>query len=195
MKALFLLPVLLALITPLPETTAAATGDHDWIIDTSHSSVMFKIKHANVSYFYAGFEQITGSVSLDPAAPQDGAVEITIPVDSIHTRDEKRDRHLEGPDFFNGKENPDLTFKSTAIAGKGGDRYEVTGDLEIAGVVQPLTMMVAKTGENDSRGGRLGYETTFEIERSKFGMNYGLAKNMLGDVVTIVISLELVKPG
>ena len=74
MKALFLLPVLLALITPLPETTAAATGDHDWIIDTSHSSVMFKIKHANVSYFYAGFEQITGSVSLDPAAPQDGAV-------------------------------------------------------------------------------------------------------------------------
>ncbi len=31
-------------------------------------------------------------------------------------------------------------------------------------------------------------------ERGKFGMNYGLAQGVLGDEVTLLVSLELVKP-
>ncbi len=192
MKALFVFPFLLALLAVREGEATRPRGDHDWTVDTTHSSVMFKITHANASNFYAGFDVIKGEVSLDPESPQTGTVRLEIPVESIYTRDEKRDEHLKGPDFFNGKENPEITFVSTEITGKDGV-YDVTGDLEIAGVSQRVKIKVEKTGEGEFYGKRLGYETSFEIKRSKFGMNYGLAKNVLGDEVTVLIALELVE--
>lgn len=194
MKLLLVLPVLLALFAVSEESVPAPRGDHDWIVDSAHSSVLFKIKHANVSNFYGCFEKVSGQVALDPASPQTGKVTLTIPIDSIHTRDSGRDRHLKGPDFFNGRENPEITFASTKITGDGEGKYAVIGDLEIAGVKQSVTMTVTKVGEGEFRGPRIGYETRFTINRSKFGMNYGLAKNVLADEVTLLISLELKKP-
>lgn len=55
-------------------------------------------------------------------------------------------------------------------------------------------MVVSKTGEGDFYGPRVGYEATFTIKRSDFGMDYGVAKNALGDEVTLMVGLELVKP-
>lgn len=195
MKALFVVPFLLAFFA-IPDAaapTAAVPGDHDWVVDPVHSSAMFKIKHAGAANFYAGFDQIAGTVSLDPASPATGKVELTIPIESVHTRNEKRDQHLKGPDFFNGKENPEITFVSTSITGKDGV-YDVTGDLEMAGAKQSVTIKVRKTGEGDFYGPRLGYETSFEVQRSKFGMDYGIAEGVLSDEVTLLVALELVKP-
>jgi len=194
MKLHLLLPVLLAAFTvPATLDAPAPAGDHDWAVDTGHSSVVFRVKHANVANFYGVFNEIRGTVSLDPQAPEKGAVSLVIPVASVATRDGKRDDHLKGPDFFNAKENPDITFTSTKI-GKKGDAFEVTGDLELAGEKKPVTMTVQKTGEGDFYGPRVGYEATFTIKRSEFGMDYGVARNALGDEVTVMVGLELVKP-
>ncbi|MCA8977891.1 MAG: YceI family protein, partial [Planctomycetes bacterium] len=144
MKSLFALPVLLALFTVRTEDAVQPLGEHDWAVDPVHSAAMFKVMHANASNFYGGFDAIEGTVTLDPAAPASGKVKLVIPVDSIHTRDGKRDDHLKGPDFFNSKENPHIAFASTKIAAKGEGVYEVTGDLEIAGETQSVTMMVKK---------------------------------------------------
>lgn len=194
MKSLLFVPVLLALIAAPGNDAPAPRGDHDWVVDTGHSSAMFKVMHASASNFYGAFNVIEGTISLDPAAPENGRVELSIPVDSIDSRDAKRDAHLKGPDFFNGKENPDITFASTKIAANGDGTYEVTGDLALAGETQSVTAMVRRVGESHVMGHRVGYETSFEIQRSKFGMDYGLAKKALGDEVTILISLELTKP-
>ena len=195
MKALLVVPVLLAMFAiPESESATLPRGEHDWVVDTGHSAVMFKIKHANAANFYAGFEVVEGSVTLDPASPGTGKVKLVIPIESIHTRDAKRDEHLKGPDFFNGKENPEITFVSTKIAKADDGVYDVTGDLEMAGEKRPVTMKVQKVGEGNFRGPRIGYETSFTIQRSKFGMNYGIAQNVLGDEITILASLELIKP-
>lgn len=192
MKSLLALPFLFAALS-LPTAPAAPVGDHDWQVDNGHSSVVFRVKHANVSNFYGVFKTISGSITLDPAAPEKGSVVLSIPVDSVDTRDGKRDDHLKGPDFFNSKENPNIEFHSTKIA-KKGDALEVTGDLDLAGKKHPVTMTVTKTGEGDFYGPRVGFEAQFQIKRSDFGMNYGIAKNALGDTVDLMVGLELVKP-
>ncbi len=194
MKSLLLCPVLLAAFT-LPATgdRLALVGEHDWAVDNGHSSVVFRIKHANISNFYGVFKEISGTVSLDPKAPEKGSVSLVIPVASVDSRDGKRDDHLKGPDFFNSKENPDITFTSTKIAMKG-EALEVTGDLALAGKKKSVTVLVQKTGEGDFYGPRVGYETTFKIKRSEFGMDYGVAKNAIGDEVDLMVGLELVKP-
>src|SRR5262245_33960786 len=62
MKTLFLLlPAALALFTyPGREdrTTAVPPGEHDWVVDAVHSSVVFRVKHANASWFQGTFDKV-----------------------------------------------------------------------------------------------------------------------------------------
>ena len=194
MKSLLLLPVLFAAAAlpfgaPRP-LTAPVSGDQ--VVDTVHSSVQFRVRHADTAPFLGAFNEITGAISLDPKAPEKGSIAITIPLSSIDTRDAKRDEHLKGPDFFNAKENPDMTFKSTKIA-KKDKMLEVTGDLAMAGKTKSITIPVEFVGSSESQmmGKRAGYSTTFTVKRSDFGMNYGVAQKALGDEVTLMIDLEL----
>ena len=195
MKSLLLLPVTFALLSLSTERPAATTvlGDHDWIVDSGHSSVVFKVKHANAAFFKGTFDTITGTVSLDPSKPESGSVSLVIPVDSVDSNDKKRDDHLKNADFFNSKENPEITFKSTKVQ-KKGDAFEVTGELAMAGKSKATTILVEKTGEGEFYGKRVGFGTTFTVKRSDFGMTYGIDKNALGDEVTLMIDLELVQP-
>ena len=63
----------------------------------------------------------------------------------------------------------------------------------MAGETQSVTIPVKWTGDGEFRGKRRGYLAEFSVMRSKFGMNYGLAKNVLSDEVRLTISLELVQ--
>ncbi len=193
MKILLLLPSLALFLLPTPTLDAGAPrGEHDWQVDPVHSSVMFKIKHANASWFKGSFDVINGSITLDPSKVEEGSVQLTIPVDSVHTHDAKRDAHLEGPDFFNLKENPEITFRSTKIVAQG-EMLGVTGELAMGGKSKSITIPVEKVGEGEFHGKRVGYSTTFTIQRSAFGMTYGVGDKVLGDDVTLMIDLELIE--
>lgn len=194
MKTLLVLPLLFALFAlPTAPVDGQLPGDHDWVVDPGHSSVVFKVKHANAAWFKGSFDVINGAVSLDPSKPEAGSVQLTIPVGSVDSNDKARDDHLKNADFFNAKENPEITFKSTKVEKKGA-AYEVTGDLAMAGKSKSVALQVEHVGEGEMRGKRVGYSTTFTIKRSDFGMNYGLDAKALGDEVTLMIDLELIQP-
>jgi polyisoprenoid-binding protein YceI len=61
------------------------------------------------------FNDVSGSIVFDPANPTAASTEITIPVASIDTRNDRRDGHLKSPDFFDAEKNPTITFKSTKV--------------------------------------------------------------------------------
>jgi polyisoprenoid-binding protein YceI len=194
MKTILLLPFAFTLIA-VPSTPIAAAqlgrGPNDWSVDAGHSSVVFKVRHANAAWFKGSFDVIQGVVTLDAKTAEPASVQLTIPVASVDSNDQKRDDHLKAPDFFNAKENPEITFASTRIA-KAGDGFAVTGTLAMAGKQQAITIPVEKVGEGEFYGRRIGYTSTFTIKRSDFGMTYGVDKNVLGDEVTLMIDLELV---
>jgi polyisoprenoid-binding protein YceI len=199
MKTLLILPVLLSVSTLAPSdapalasSPATLAGPNDWTVDPVHSSVVYRVKHANASWFKGTFDVIKGTVTLDPAKPEAGTVMLTIPVDSIDTNDKKRDEHLKNTDFFNSKENPDITFKSSKIV-KKGDKLDVTGELAMAGKKKEITIPVEKVGEGEMMGKRVGFSTTFTIKRSDFGMSDGIAQNALADEITLMIDLELIQ--
>ena len=200
MKTLLMLPALLvAAVTPMmtasvaPEVPPARiAGPNDWTVDAGHSSCVFGCKHAGAAWFLGTFDRVEGKVTLDPSAPEAGRVELLIPVEGLDSNNEQRDGHLKSPDFFNAKENPEITFKSTEIVAAGKD-LEVTGDLSMAGVTQSVKIPVKWTGDGEFRGKRRGYMAEFSVARSEFGMNYGLAQNVLSDEVRLVLSLELVQ--
>ena len=177
------------LITILSSIGLTAYGADTYKVDPTHSSVIFSVKHMGVSDFYGAFKQISGTVNLDTADPAKSAVELTIPVESVDTRNEKRDQHLKSPDFFNAAQFPTITFKSTKVEANGGN-YKVTGDLTLHGVTKPLTVEFKKGGESKGQKGEVktGGETRFTIKRSDFDMKF--MNGPLGDDVNIILSLE-----
>lgn len=193
MKSLLLLPAVLVAVS-LPMATSVdlppAMGANDWVVDSGHSGCVFQCKHANAAWFLGTFDRVAGKVTLDEKAPQNSSVELTIDVESIDSNSEQRDGHLKSPDFFNAKENPEITFKSTKIAADGNN-LKVTGNLSMAGKTKSITIPVEWTGDGEFRGKRRGYMASFAVKRSEFGMNYGVAKNVLSDEVKLMISLEL----
>ncbi|MFM7261908.1 MAG: YceI family protein, partial [bacterium] len=61
------------------------------------------------------------------------------------------------------------------------------------GVTKSITAMVEVTGESTMMGARGGAEAIFTVKRSDFGMNYGVEKGAVGDMVKVVVNLEGVK--
>lgn len=184
----FIIPgILCSLALSLP-----AYGGDSFKVDPVHSSVIFSTKHNGISDFYGAFKEISGVITFDSADPSKSSVELTIPVESVDTRNEKRDQHLKSPDFFNAKQFPTLTFKSTKVAGSG-DSYKVSGDLTVHGVTKPITVDFKKGAETKGGKGetRSGGETRFTIKRSDFDMKFMIGP--VGDDVNIIVSLEGVK--
>ncbi len=181
-----------AFALPKPEAVAVR-GEHDWTVDGVHSSVLFKVKHAGASWFYGMFKGIRGTITLDPAKPEQGSVRIEIDAGSVDTRDEKRDQHLRGPDFFDSKQFPSIVFESKSIQ-KAEKALKVEGELDLHGVQKRVEATVALTGTGEFYGKRQGFEATFVIKRSDFGMDYGLANSALGDEVHLTVAIEAVQP-
>lgn len=172
---------------PLPAKAAAAV----YTVDPVHSITLFRVKHLGVSYSYGRFKDVAGSFAFDAADPSKCSIEMSVKTASVETGDLKRDEHLKSPDFFNEKQFGAITFKSTKVEKRDDTHFTVTGDFAMHGVTKSIKVEIEKVGEGkDPMGGyRMGFETTFTLKRSDFGMKYGVP-DMVGDDVRVTISVE-----
>jgi polyisoprenoid-binding protein YceI len=178
--------------------SASTTATTTWTIDSSHTQAEFAVRHLMISTVKGRFADVQGVVHTDESDPSRSRVEVTIAVPSIDTREPQRDAHLRSADFFDADSFPNITFRSTRVAGSG-DRFTVTGDLTIRGTTRPVVLDVIAEGRvTDPWGGeRAGFSATTKIKRSDFGLTWnqlleagGVA---VGDDVKISIDAELVR--
>src|SRR5688500_12714372 len=108
MKRSYLAAVVATLILVV---AAPAFAAESYKVDPVHSTAVFRIKHANVSFFSGRFNHPEGSFVLDEADPTRSSFNIVLKVDNIDTANAQRDTHLKSPDFFNSKQYPTITFK------------------------------------------------------------------------------------
>lgn len=160
-------------------------------IDSGHSSVLFRVKHFGVSNFYGRFNKVSGEITWDAKNPEASSISIEIDAASVDSNDKGRDDHLRNTDFLSAKEFPTISFKSKSVKKKGA-QLELTGDLTLHGVTKSVTTTVDLTGEGETPFGyRAGFETTFDIKRSEYGVS-GVPGGV-GEDVRITVSIEGVK--
>lgn len=164
-----------------------------WDIDGSHAFAVFKVTHLGIAPAYGQFMKLGGTIDFDAANPGASKINIEIDANSVFTANKKRDDHLKGPDFFDAKQFPKLTFVSTAWKKTGDKTFDVTGNLTIKGQTKPMTVKVTMTGAGKDPWGndRAGFTSEFTINRMDFGVNY--MPDGLGKDVTIMLSLEAIK--
>jgi polyisoprenoid-binding protein YceI len=183
------LTLVVAFIT---EVVLSANAADTFKVDPVHSFVLFSVQHLGIANTYGRFNDISGMVVFDKDNPSKSSVELLVQVESLDTHNSIRDRSVKSPDFFDAKQFPTMTFKSTKVEGSG-DTFKVSGDLTIHGVTKPLTVEFRKGGEGKGVFGEMrgGGETHFTIRRSDFGMNF--QQGAVGDEVNITLSLEGIK--
>lgn len=162
-------------------------------VDPVHTSLVFRVKHMNTAFVYGMFRDIKGTVVVDEANPARSSINLEVNADSVFTANEQRDNHLRSPDFFNTRQFPTITFRSTSIRRVNENTVQVQGNLTMRGVTRPVTATVNLTGKGKNAQGRdiIGFETTFTIRRSEFGIRYGLPG--LGDEVRVMLSVEAIR--
>jgi polyisoprenoid-binding protein YceI len=167
-----------------------AFANEELTVDGAHSSVLFRVMHMDVAPFYGRFNDVSGSFTIAEDATK-SSFNVVIKTESIDTNNKKRDSHLKSPDFFNAREFPTLSFKSTSVARGTDGTLLVTGDLDCHGVTKSINFEVTETGSKTSPGGDVsrGIEAIFTIKRSEFGIKYGL-EGGVGDDVRIIVALE-----
>ena len=172
--------------------TLAAAAD-TYKIDPEHGTVIYRVTHFGVGNAYGRFNKPTGTVVLDSADPSKTKFEFEVKTENLDTANDQRDKHLQSPDFFDAKQFPTISFKSTSVKSDGENKYLVTGDLTLHGVTKSITVPITKTGESDTgrMGYRSGWEATTSLKRSDYGMT-GM-QGPVGDEVNLVISFEAVK--
>lgn len=170
-----------------------------YLIDPSHSTASFSIKHMMIAKVHGGFEKLSGKLEYDPQDLSKAKVEASIEVASISTRDAQRDAHLKSADFFDVEKYPAITFTSKNFK-KDGDELKITGDLSIHGVTKEVELKVEGPTEEikDPWGNvKIGASGTTKIKRKEFGLSWNAALEaggfMVGDDVNITLEVQFVK--
>jgi polyisoprenoid-binding protein YceI len=179
--------------------TATPRSASTWDIDPVHSSLGFTVRHLVISKVHGRFARWAGSLVLDDEQPGRSRAEMRAETASIDTHEPQRDAHLRSADFFDSDRYPVMTFTSTHIEKAGEQRYQVTGDLTIAGVTRPVRLDVEALGRTrDPWGGeRAGFSAHTTIDRRDFGLVWNQALEtggvVVGEKVEIAIEVEAIK--
>ena len=169
---------------------SSAYAAETYKLDPAHTSIVFRVKHLGVSHVYGRINGPTGSFVFDESSPSKSAIVMQVETKNVDTAVEKRDAQLKSPDFFNAGEYPLVSFKSKTVKKLKEAVYEVSGDLTLLGKTRPITVEVNATGAGkDPWGGfRRGFETSFSIKRSDFGMDFMMGG--VSDEVNLTVSVE-----
>jgi polyisoprenoid-binding protein YceI len=178
------------------DTESAVIAAPTWNIDHSHSAVNFQIRH-----FFTPvpgmFQAWGGTIQFDANNLEGSKIDISIDIESVNTKNDRRDAHLRNADFFDAEKYPTMTFVSNTIRSAGDNKFIATGDLTIKDVTQTIELPFEFLGamEHPGRANTMvaGFKANYSLLRNDFGVGTGdyIQTAVIGNEVSIEVLLEV----
>jgi polyisoprenoid-binding protein YceI len=129
---------------------------------------------------------------IDVEKPERSSAWVDIDVASVTTRNEQRDEHLRGTDFFDVGNHPTITFRSTSARSEG-EVLVLAGNLTVRGATRPVEVRWEFGGMAEDPFGntRAGFEGTASLSRKDFGLTWNAVLETGGVLVSDKIDLNL----
>lgn len=163
-------------------------------IDPFHTFATFEITHFATSTTRGRFDKKEGTLQFDRVA-KTGKIDISIYTDSVNTGIPVFDKFLTGFSMFDSASFPTARFVADKFNFDGEKLTEVSGSFTLLGKTNPLTLKATNFNcyiqpllRREVCGG--DFETT--IDRSQYGLNYGLIFGFSKEV-RLVVQVEAIK--
>ncbi|MDO3649935.1 YceI family protein [Nocardia mangyaensis] len=172
---------------------AKGLSEGTWVIDPTHSTLQFSVRHLMVSKVRGRFTDFTGALVVHPDGSADADVQIK--VDSVTTDNEQRDGHLRTADFFDAENHPVATFRAAGFRPLSNE-FSLTGDFTIRGNTYPVTLDVEFLGSGPGMDAPVaGFSATATINRRDFGITTEIPMAdggaVVGDKITLSLEVEV----
>jgi polyisoprenoid-binding protein YceI len=154
-------------------------------ISPAESKIKFDVE-ASVS-IVGTFDKWDASLTFASPDVSTGVLDLKIQADSVDTGSGMKNGKLKGKNFFNVKENPVITFKSTKIEQTGPETFSVDGDFTIRGVTRHEKLNLTVSGKGTGSGTISG---TMAFDRKEYGMNSGIPFIKIADRVEVSVNLK-----
>ena len=132
------------------------------------------------------FKDFKGSLLFDEQNPGAGKFDVVLDVASINTGNGLQNKHAKSDEWFDVAKYPQIHFVSRSITRTAGG-YQVTGDLEMHGVKQPVT--IPFTFKKTAQGGT--FTGSFTVNRNDYKL--GKPGGDVGEQIKLDISVPVTK--
>jgi len=165
----------------------------NYIVDSTHSSVGFKVKHMMISNVKGSFGSFSGNFSIDEKTKIFSSLKGVVDVSTITTKEKKRDSHLKSADFFDVAKYP--TMQLELLEHKVS---KLRVKLTIKNVTKIVIMDVTEiNGPLKDPWGytRMAFELHGKINRKDFNINFNQLLETGGLLVGDSVKIDLVLEG
>lgn len=163
-----------------------------WNLDPTHSEMNFKVRHMMITNVTGSFTKFNVNLEADNDQLSNAKINFEADTNSVNTKNDQRDGHLKGPDFFDAEKFPAITFKSTGFTPSTNGEQKLKGDLTIKGVTKPveLTVEFGGIGKDPWGNTKAGFTVNGKINRTDFGLNWNAAIEAGGVLVSEEVKLH-----
>lgn len=174
-----------------------ASAAERFTLDPSHTSLAFLIDHIGFAKTLGWFTEVSGDFMFDAVTNTASDITITVDTVSVYSANKARDKHVRNKDFLNVEKFPDMIFTAGATTIDEDGQGEMVGELQLLGQRHPLALSVTLNKADHYPFGHkrftLGVSARGSVQRSQFGMTYGVANALVGDRVDLIIETEAIQ--
>ena len=178
-------------------TSTVLAKKYCYELDPAHTLVGFLVDHLGYAKTFGQFEDVEGSFCFDEETLTLSDISVVVDPESVQTLHRARDRHLRSADFLNTGVYSEIEFVGLTSTQTRDRTGSVTGNITLLGQTRPLTLDVTwnKSGKYPfgDKHYAMGISAKGSLNRSDFGMTYGVADGLVGDQVEIIIEFEAVR--
>jgi len=145
-----------------------------YVLDSKHSYLLFRIDHLGLSKVIGRFNDISATLDFDPENPESLVLQGLIKSDSIDLNDPDLESTLKEPAWLDSTTYPQIKFETTQTTLLQSGQLQIDGVLSMRGTDKPLSLMATFNGGADNiitRKYTIGFAATSTINREDFGMD------------------------
>lgn len=164
-----------------------------WQLDPTNCVANATIRHAVFSKVRIHFRVASGALRIT-ANPEESSVHATLDATTANSGDATRDSRIRDADFLCIDRYPTMTFQSTAVTKRSGNKWDLDGDLTIRDRTRPVTLATLYHGTSGHPDGdqRSRFTARTTINRETYGLTWNQALDTGGVVLGQAVAIELI---
>ncbi|WJI14816.1 YceI family protein [Pseudoxanthomonas winnipegensis] len=182
----------LCLLAALAMPGAAWAASETYQLDPVHTRVLFSVSHAGFSQAMGTVSGSTGLIEFDPGDWSRARVQVSVPLDRADLGDAAWNKAVAASNLLDVKDHPRAEFVSTRVMPRGGDHFDVVGQLTLHGVTREVTLAVTfnqlKRHPLPPFRRTAGFSATTTLSRAAFGIDAW--PSVIGDAVQLNLQVE-----